>query len=117
MARIDVSELMVDPDFVNSFTLVRRTPSINNFGENSFVETLVPSIGSIQSPGKETLNRLPEGVKLTNVKTVYTKAILTANQDQIEWEGQRYNIYSVLPWGNFGNGWYECDIELQKASL
>lgn len=117
MARIDVSELMTDPDFVNAFTLVRRTPTVNDFGENTFTEVLSVAIGSVQSPGKETLQRLPEGVKLSNVKTIYTKAVMTANQDQIVWEGQRYNIYSVLPWGNFGNGWYECDVELEKASL
>jgi hypothetical protein len=122
MARIDVSELMNDPDFVNNFTVVRRVPTINTYGENTLAETQVAAVGSIQSPGKEVANRLPDGVKLSSVKTIYTKTVLNADKasgyvDQIIWEGLRYNVVTVLPWGNFGSGWYECDVELEKASL
>lgn len=122
MARIDVSELMVDPDFINSFTIVRRTTTVNQYGENVLAETEESSFGSVQGIGKDALKRLPDGVQLSSMKTIYTKAVFKADEagkysDQIIWDSERYNIITVLPWGNFGSGWYEVDVELQKASL
>ena len=122
MARIDVSELMVDPDFIMNFTIIRRVPTINNFGENSLVETPVAAVGSIQAATGETAKRLPNGVQLSKFKTVFTKAVIQADSsgkyvDQVEWKGQRYNVFQVTPWEDFGAGWYMVDCELQKASL
>lgn len=123
MARIDVSELMVDPDFINSFSIARRTATTNIYGENIIAETIINNItGSVQSAGKEAIKRLPEGVKISNVKTIYTKTMLIADtnnpgySDQIIWEGLRYNVISCLPWSNFGAGWYEVDVEMQRAT-
>ena len=122
MARIDVSELMLDPDFVSSFTIIERTPTINNFGENVLEESApIAAVGSVQSPGKETLKRLPDGVSITNIKTVYIKRSLKADatgvySDQVVWEGKRYNVISCLPWSNFGAGWYEVDIEMENKT-
>lgn len=122
MARIDVSELMTDPDFVMTFTIVRRTPTVNNFGENELSETPVSAVGSIQAATGETAKRLPDGVQLSNFKTIFTKAVIKADSagaytDQIEIKGQRFNVFQVLPWEDFGAGWFMVDCELQKASL
>jgi hypothetical protein len=122
MARIDVSELMLDPDFVMNFTIVRRTSTVNNFGENVLAETTVSAVGSIQAATGETAKRLPDGVQLSKFKTIFTKAVIRADsagqyQDQIEYKSQRYNVFQVLPWEDFGAGWYMVDVELEKASL
>jgi len=122
MARIDVSELMVDPDFIMNFTIIRRVPTINTYGENSLTETPVSAVGSIQAATAETAKRLPDGVQLSKFKTIFTKAVILADSagnypDQIEWKSQRYNVFQVTPWEDFGAGWYMVDCELQKASL
>lgn len=122
MARIDVSELMLDPDFVSNFTIIERTPTVNGFGENVLAESApIPAVGSVQSPGKETLKRLPDGVSITNIKTVYIKRSLKADasgeySDQVVWQGKRYNVISCLPWDNFGAGWFEVDIEMENKT-
>lgn len=123
MARIDVSELMVDPDFISPISIVRRTATVNTYGENVLANaTPLTVVGSVQSVGRNTLKRLPDGALLQNWKTVYCKTPLYADvasgyADQVIFEGLTYNVKNVLPWGNFGAGWYECDIELEKASL
>lgn len=122
MARIDVSELMVDPDFVMNFTIVRRTATVSQYGENSVSETQEAGVGSIQAPTKETAERLPDGVQLNKVKTVFTKAVFYANAagkyvDQIIYKSQRYNVAAVTPWEDFGAGWFMVDIELENKSL
>lgn len=121
MARIDVSELMVDPDFISSFSVARRSSTVNQYGENELTETIINNVsGSVQSAGKETIRRLPEGVKISNVKTIYTKTLLIADAngtgyaDQIIFDGLRFNVISCLPWSNFGAGWYEVDVEMQR---
>lgn len=122
MALIDVSELMLDPDFVMTFTIYRRMASVNSYGENVVSESSVSSVGSIQAATAETAKRLPNGVQLSKFKTIFTKAVIQADSagqymDQIEWKSQRYNVFQVTPWEDFGAGWYMVDCELQKASL
>jgi hypothetical protein len=95
MALIDVSELMSDPDFVNQFTIVRRTSKVNDFGENEISDTNICAIGSIQAGNGDTLKRLPEAARKENAITVYTKTELRADSttngysDVIIWNCQR----------------------------
>lgn len=123
MALIDVSELMLDPDFISSFNIVRRTPTVNSFGENSLAEVLIQNVkGSVQAVGKETAERLPEGINLKDFITIFTKTPVRADAvngypDVIIWEGLRYQVYQVLPWSNFGAGWYMVDCQLERKSL
>jgi hypothetical protein len=113
---------MTDPDFVMTFTIVRRVPTVNTFGENTLAETTVNAVGSIQAATGETAKRLPDGVQLSNFKTIFTKAVIKADAagkyvDQIEIKGQRFNVFQVLPWEDFGAGWFMVDCELQRKSL
>lgn len=123
MALIDVSELMLDPDFISTFSIIRRTPTINNYGENVLSETTISNVkGSIQAVGKETAERLPEGINLKDFLTVFTKTPVFADKengypDIIVWEGLRYQVYQVLPWSNFGAGWYMVDCQLERKTL
>lgn len=123
MARIDVSELMLDPDFVSSFSIVRRVPTINQYGENVLAETTLSNIkGSVQAAGKETAERLPEGTSLKGFITVFTKTPVYADNvngyaDVILWKGLRYNVFQVLQWDNFGAGWFMVDCQLERKSL
>lgn len=122
MARIDVSDILLDPDFTSSFIIVNRVPTINSYGENTIVETEINTIGSVQAAGKETAKRLPDGVQLSNFITLFTKTEIIADAsgkyvDQIKWKGRTYNVFQVLPWDNFGGGWYMVDCELQRVTL
>lgn len=122
MARIDVSELMNDPDFISEITIVRRVPTVNQYGTQTFVETLIVTHASVQGIGRNALLRLPEGVQAKNMKTIYCMTPIYSDvaggyADQIIFESLRYNVMNVIPWNNFGQGWYEADIVLEKASL
>lgn len=115
MARLDVSELMTDPDFIHSFTWVKRTAATNNFGENVVEETEEAATGSVQAATGETAERFPEGIALNNFKTIYTKARVSAlYPDQIIWKGKRFNVRLVTPWEDFGAGWFMVDVEMEN---
>jgi hypothetical protein len=123
MARIDVSELMTDPDFISPFTIFRRSSNVNNFGENEVSEDEeVPTVGSVQAASGEAAKRLPDGVNLSKFITIFTKTELLAERvggypDQVLWKEKRYNVFQCVPWDNFGAGWYMADCELEAVSV
>lgn len=122
MALIDVSSLMNDPDFVNKFTIIRRSSRVNTFGENELYDTYVSAIGSIQAGNGDTLLRLPEAARKQNAMTIYTKTELRSDEcggysDIILWKNQRFQVLVISPWSNFGEGWYMCDCIMEAASV
>ena len=122
MARIDVSFLLKDPDFVNSISIVRRTTTVNDFGENELTEETISAIASVQAADGKTLLSLPETARLEDYKNIYTKTKLIADEtgkysDIIIWEGNRYQLIKIYPWGNFGQGWYKGLCKIEKVSL
>lgn len=124
MANIDVSDLLLDPDFVSTVTLIRRAAAVNGHGENELTETAVPNqLMSVQGAKEESLMRMPEGARLTDIITVYYRGQLTAEAengygDVILWNGKRYQV-KVVPnnFMNFGAGYTMADCLLEAPSV
>lgn len=121
MAQIDVSELMVDPDFVDEMTLVTRVPNINLYGESSTQDTSLESVGSIQPASAKTLQRLPEALRLENVSSFWFRGIITASSlgkypSVLVFKGNRYQVRQVVDWSNFGQGYTEGICVAEKPS-
>lgn len=110
MARIDVSFLLTDPDFTNVVTLIRRTSTVNEHGENVLAETscMIPVV--VQGDLAESLERLPEGARLSDVISVYYRGDLMPERpggyaDVILWNGYRYQVREIDEnYRNFGAG-------------
>ena len=67
MALIDVSELLTDPDFTNTVTLIRRASTVNTYGENVMTETQSTITAVVQGANTESLERVPEGARLSDL--------------------------------------------------
>lgn len=122
MAKLDVSFLMNDPDFVDPVSIVRRTTTINDYGENQLGETTITAIASVQAADGETLASLPEAARLTDVRNIFTKTELIQDEngkysDVIIWQGKRYILMHVRPWDNFGAGWFKGVMQYEGASV
>ncbi len=118
MAQIDVSDLLLDPDFVNPLTLIHRAPVVNGFGENKLVETCEETVGSVQPASGKTIQRLPDALRVANVSSFWIKAGIVADStcaypDVISFNGKRYAVQTVNDWSNWGAGWVEgtCVVE------
>ncbi len=112
MALIDVSDLLVDPDFIDSLTLIHRTFTISQYGENTLVETTINTVGSVQPASAKQIQRLPEALRTADVRSFFIKAEIQSDgasqyPDIISFQGFRYQIQSVAPWLNYGAGWNE----------
>lgn len=123
MALIDVSNILLDPDFTNKIKLIRRFVTVNEHGENVISETASYITAVVQGNNTETLQKLPAGALLSDVITVYYRGTLTAERaggyaDIIIWSGKRYQVKDVVEdFLNFGAGFTKalCILEAVNA--
>lgn len=112
MAQLDVSDLLLDPEFVDDITLINRTTEVDEFGMNILEEEEFDTIGSVQPASYKQIQRLPEALRQADVRSFFVKMEIktdgsTVYPDLIEFQGRRYQVQSVAPWLNYGRGWCE----------
>lgn len=120
MALIDVTELLNDPDFVDSLGHIRRTQTVGTNGRASFTETDMGTIlGSVQSGADGVLERVPDAARPSGWIRVYTTAQLVAHDegagvygDVLVWSGRRWQVRTTDDWSNFGAGYVKAFAEL-----
>ena len=122
MGKIDVSELLADPDFVGPLTLIHRTPTVDQYGNNQLVEVGLQTNGSVQPASGKTLQRLPDALRVADVSSFWLKGKIVAdgcNQypDIIVFQKQRYAVQTVLDWTNWGEGWCEGTCIREKPTV
>lgn len=118
MARIDVTELLSDPDFVDNVQIVSRQSSENTYGENVITESTRNLVGSVQPASGKALQRLPEALRVANVSSFWVKGEIVATADGkypdlLVFKGKRYQVQFIFDWTNWGAGWTEgtCIVE------
>lgn len=112
MGRIDVSELIHDPDFVQPVTLIKRTAYADSFGENQIKEVGQPTSGSVQPASGKVIARLPEALRVANVMSFWLNEKIIADSrekypDIIVKNGTRFIVQVVFDWSDWGAGWSE----------
>lgn len=110
MALIDLTEIVMDPDFGDSFTIVRRGQVIDDHGRASQTEALSSAFGSVQAASGKTLELFPDLARTSGQVEIYTTTALRAAADgraadDILWAGMRYTVVAVRDWMNWGAGW------------
>ncbi len=118
MAQLGVTELMTDPDFVDTISVISRTPTVNSKGENSLSESTVNTVGSVQPASGKTLARLPEALRVANVSSFWVKGVIPVTGAGtypaiLVFGSKRYAVQMVFDWSNFGEGYSEgtCVVE------
>jgi hypothetical protein len=119
MAQIDVTEVLVDLDFVDPIQLIIRVPVVNYLGENVIEEAVRNSFGSVQPASGKSLSRIPEALRVANMSSFWFKGEIIATAPEkyssiLVFKGQRYQVKNVFDWTNWGQGWCEglCVAEL-----
>ncbi len=122
MGKVDVTELLVDPDFVDPITLVHRVPNVDQYGNNQLIENCEGTFGSVQPASGKTLQRLPDEFRVANVMSFFVKGIIVSDgrclyPDLIVFRNQRYAVQVVFDWTNWAAGWCEgtCVREVPTA--
>lgn len=110
MALIDVSDLLLDPDFINQLSLIHRTAVVNAQGKTELAETIVNTVGSVQPAPAKDIQRLPDALRMSDVRKFWIKAEILSDGDSqypdiILFQGKRFQVINIEPWLNYGAGW------------
>lgn len=121
MADLDVSEMLLDPDFVDPIQIIRRTSIVDSHGKNVISELVTNSIASVQPAKFKDIQRLPEAMRLSDIRSFYLRAEIVKDgasdyPDILMFKGKRFQIQTAAPWGNFGSGWFEGIAVAEKPA-
>jgi hypothetical protein len=119
---INVAELLRDPDFAQSFQVIRFSGAFANEGEYTQTPSAPIGMVGVIQPAKQTdiVQFLQEGERLGNLIVVYspqeirTSDAKTQESDIIVWHGTQYRVVQAKPW--LDHGYWEVFAEgIQNA--
>ena len=118
MALIDVTDVLLDPDFMSLGLICERSTQI--VGDDGLAVNTIKKIrfaGVVTSNTGDILERLAEGQRIKGSITIHTKFQLTDGSlgngtDVIQWRGSRYTVSNVNDYSHFGRGFVaaNCDV-------
>jgi hypothetical protein len=110
--RIDVSEVLLDPDFVDDVVHITRVSTTNGLGENVIQECRNNTFGCVQPANGKTINRLPELFRVANLMSFWLQSKIVTSEpgkysDLLVYRGQTFQVQNVFDWTSWGEGWCE----------
>lgn len=120
MPLIDLSEVLASLDIAcQPFTIVRRSETVNNFGESVLATENIDAIGAVQPLGDNSMLREEMFTTNNNGITVWTVTPLfnsgrtiggaTYQPDLILWNNTHYVVRNMDPWSDFGAGFFKAE--------
>lgn len=112
MALLDVSPILLDPDFTELVTVRRRLQNVDMYGRPNVIETDYNNIVAVVTAGN------PNDLKREDDYAAYMRSITVVLQfrirgqtegylpDIIVWRGNNFIVDSFDPYPQFGNGFY-----------
>jgi hypothetical protein len=105
---VDISEMMLDPELTETFTVRRPTGSYDGHGQwrATYADTAVVGIAQPMSPRE--VEMLPEGSRIDNMMSFWSAVEMKtadgnrAEADVIVYQGASYKVVKVNPWGPSG---------------
>ena len=121
MARTDVTDALLDPDFVDRLICERIVQTVGDDGIARNTVTEVPIYGSVQPNTDAVLDRTPTGERVKGAITVHTKFRLIAGDDKhtadvLRWKGRRHIVADVDDNSHFGRGFCAATCDLLPLS-
>lgn len=127
MPRLNVGELIDDPDFNQDFTITRRSGSWDN-ARFEVVETTINTYGIIDPHSTSELELDANGSLIQGRLTVYTHTpmyvtILNPSgqsgyiSDEITWQGNQYTVISDENYSDYGYYAYTCQLKDAAGDL
>lgn len=118
MPLLDVSEVLLDPDFADSLVCTRQSQTVGNDGMAVNTTTDTDFVGVVTAASGNNLVRTPEGAYTTGdlcIVTPYrlrTSATGDGVADVVTWNGARYTVTQVNDYSRYGAGfvWAVADI-------
>lgn len=122
MGNVDVSDVLLDPDFVDPLIIIHRKSHVDGGGVNRLEEQGFPSFGTVQPISGKALQRLPDELRVANVQSFWVKGKIISDgkcqyPDIISYKGNRYAVQIIFDWTNWGAGWCEGTCIRERPAL
>ena len=120
MTLLDVTEILSDPDFSTTFTVIQTYETISASGRSVQSIVTTPDVVGVVIPEGGNLVRLPDGSRLAGSIDVYTTWPLkegtggadaspaseeTSEADIVVWRARKYVVRATQDYSEFGQGW------------
>lgn len=122
MALLDVSDVLLDPDFTDIFAVRRRMETVNSSGRSVVTERIFPNlIGVITAGSPSDLDRREDYQNMSRSLVIVCQFPLrgeTTNYqpDIVVWKGSNYLVKHVDLYPQFGKGFYQAECSsMDKA--
>jgi hypothetical protein len=117
MPLLDVSDVLLDPDFFDTLVCTRNVQTVGDDGMATNTSTDTPFIGVVTSDSGDILTRMETGSRVKGSILVCTKFRLVESApgidaDIVTWDGSRYTVTTVNNYSRYGAGFVEayCDL-------
>ncbi|WP_281659644.1 hypothetical protein [Microvirgula aerodenitrificans] len=122
MARLDVSDVLLDPDFMDRDLICQR--SVQTVGDNGWAEvttTETTFAGVVTSDSGDILERIASGERIKGSITIHTRFGLSdgaagTTADVVVWQGRKYTVSNVNDYRHFGRGFVCATCDLMSLS-
>ncbi|HEP6427738.1 hypothetical protein [Burkholderia cenocepacia] len=119
MAFLDVTEVLLDPDFMDTGLLCNRmTQTVDGHGRAQNAVASTPFSAVVTSDKGDILHRNADGSRIIGSITLHTPfrlrdGALGGDADEVIWDGITYTVVNVNNYSHFGRGFVcaTCDIK------
>lgn len=119
MALLDVTEVLLDPDFMDMGLVCKRsTQTVGDNGRATNAQSSTPFAGVVTSDKGDILERIAGGERKKGSITIHTMFRLTAGDgediiaDVVTWQGRDYTVAHVNDYSHFGSGFVAASCDL-----
>lgn len=119
MPTLDVSDVLIDPDFMTKDLSCKRISVVTGGnGRPIKTEQLFRFSGVVTTNSGQNMDRREDGTLIKGAINIHTKTPLTAGNadqqaDEITWKGKVYYVVQVLDNLHYGRGFNKaiCDLK------
>jgi hypothetical protein len=115
MPSVDVTELLVDPDFAETVQVIRRQETITDKGRVQTVNQTFNVVACVQPQSDQPMIRGPDQQNLPQLIEVISQWRLRGiapgyQPDLVLWNGTQFVVNKVYNWGHYASGFVvaEC---------
>jgi hypothetical protein len=121
MARTDVTDALLDPDYIDRLICVRSAQTIGDDGIAANTLTEIPIFGCVTNNTGDILQRAATGERVKGAITVHTRFRLVAGEDEftadtLRFKGRRFTVAQVSDNSHFGRGFVSATCDLLPLS-
>lgn len=122
MALLDVSEVIRDPLFTTTVTLIKTTESVDEDGNAVWTDSAHADVQAVVTSDTKTIERLPDA--LQRAGTILVRFMIDdapegfqgSGYDAVLWRGRRFVVKDATDYSHFGQGFIRMVCWPEEAS-